>query len=93
MSVFTSEERLSDGGGLPVGPCPTCEREVVAYLVDADDGPIHACVHCDGPLRRVDWIDEGQLGRLGYDLSDPLATKGCATGCASGGCAAKGRAS
>ncbi len=92
MSVFTSEERLSVAGGLPVGPCPTCEREVVAYLVDSDDGPIHACVHCDRPLRRVDWIDEGEVGRLGYDVRDPLAA-GCATGCASGGCAVKGRAS
>jgi hypothetical protein len=93
MSAFIAEERLSDAGGLPVGPCPTCEREVVAYLVDSEDGPVHACVHCDRPLRRIDWIDEREVARLGYDVRDPLATKGCATGCASGGCAVKGRVS
>ena len=47
-------------------------------------------VHCDGPLSGIDFFSEGDLERLGYDLRDPLAA-GCATGCASGGCATKPR--
>ena len=86
MGPFPSESRLSDAGGLPVGPCPSCEREVVAYLVESGPEPVHACIHCDLPLRRVEWIDEGEMGRLGYEVRDPLAA-GCATGCAKGGCA------
>ena len=80
--------RLSSGaGGVPVGPCPRCEREVVAYLVDED---AHACVHCDGEVRGVAWRDEADLGELGYSVADPLAA-GCATGCGAGGCGPRPR--
>ncbi len=79
--------RLSDAASVPIGPCPDCEREVLAY-VQPDAPGRFACVHCDRPMRRVDWVDENELGELGYDAWDPLAG-GCATGCASGGCGAR----
>ena len=76
---------LSDAACLPIGPCPKCEREVLAYLLpDGVEG--FACVHCDGVLRHVQWVEEEELGEVGYDAWDPLAG-GCGTGCASGGCA------
>lgn len=76
--------RLSDAASVPVGPCPDCEREVLAYI-QPDSEDRFACVHCDRPLRHVDWIDEDALSEVGYDAWDPLAG-GCGTGCASGGC-------
>ncbi|MBM4267318.1 MAG: hypothetical protein FJ144_12035 [Deltaproteobacteria bacterium] len=79
-------ELLSDAASVPVGPCPSCEREVLGHAAESGGG--FACVHCDGPLRHVDWIGESELSELGYDVWDPLAG-GCATGCASGGCGAK----
>jgi hypothetical protein len=88
----TDDRLLSDGDGLPVGPCPACEREVVAYLADvAGDDDVWACVHCDGPVRAVALRSEESLGDLGYSVDDPLAA-GCGTGCAAGGCSAKPRA-
>jgi hypothetical protein len=76
---------------LPAGPCPRCEREVLAYAIPGEnDEETWLCVHCDGPLSGIDFFSEGDLERLGYDLRDPLAA-GCATGCASGGCATKPR--
>lgn len=75
---------MSDSASLPVGPCPTCEREVLGY-VTSGQAERYACVHCDGPLRGVSWLSEDELGEFGYDAWDPLAG-GCATGCASGGC-------
>jgi len=93
------QELLSGTGGVPVGPCPTCEREVLAYLADGHDAlgdghdpsPAYACVHCGGALRVVHLRDEGDLAGLGYAVTDPLAA-GCGTGCAAGGCASKPRA-
>jgi hypothetical protein len=85
------EDLLSVVAALPVGPCPSCEREVITYPVEvevAGRGGAYACIHCDGPVRRIEWIDEGDLGHLGYSVHDPLAA-GCATGCARGGCAAR----
>lgn len=76
--------RLSDAASLPVGPCPACEREVLAYVAGRADERF-ACVHCDGPLRHVDWVDEADLEGVGYESWDPLAG-GCGTGCAAGGC-------
>jgi len=88
----TDDELLSVAAGLPVGPCPSCEREVIAYLLEVEDaarGGSYACVHCDGPVKRVEWIDERDLEQLGYSVNDPFAA-GCATGCARGGCSARG---
>ena len=79
-----SGQRLSDAGSLPVGPCPECEREVLGVRVSADDDGF-VCGFCDRPLRGVRWVAEEDLGDLGFDAHDPLAS-GCATGCASGGC-------
>ena len=92
MSVNRHDDHpLSDGDGIPVGPCPACEREVVAYLEDADDETErYACVHCDGPVRSVELREETAIAELGYDVADPLAA-GCGTGCAAGGCGAKPR--
>ena len=36
MTGLDADSYLSDSGCVPVGPCPRCEREVVAY--PADDG-------------------------------------------------------
>lgn len=81
---------LSDAAGLPAGPCPACGREVLAYVVVDGDAERHACVHCDGPVRRVYLVGESELDELGYAVSDPLAQKGgCGTGCAAGGCSVK----
>ncbi|MDG2307437.1 MAG: hypothetical protein P8R42_22850 [Candidatus Binatia bacterium] len=80
--------RLSDAASLPVGPCPACEREVLGYVLP-ESPERFACVHCDGPLRRVDWVDEQELSEVGYETWDPLAG-GCGTGCASGGCGSRG---
>lgn len=81
---------LSEAAGLPAGPCATCGREVLAYPVPDADAERYACVHCDGPVRRVYLVGEGELDELGYAVSDPLAAKsGCGTGCAAGGCGAK----
>ena len=77
------ESRVSDAAGLPIGPCPACEREVLAHRRPEGDG--FACVHCDGILRQVYLVDESELSELGYDAWDPLAS-GCGTGCGSGGC-------
>jgi hypothetical protein len=89
-ATSAGENLLSTAAGLPVGPCPSCEREVIAYPLDGPPGASsYACVHCDGPIRRVDWIDESALEDLGYSVRDPLAG-GCATGCARGGCGARG---
>jgi hypothetical protein len=65
MIFKADDDLLSRAAGLPVGPCPACEREVIAYPL-GDDGPggAFACVHCDGPVRRVEWIDEGELEHL-----------------------------
>ena len=75
---------LSDAGSLPVGPCPNCEREVLGVRISAGDEGF-ACGFCDQPLRGIRWVAEEELGDLGFDAHDPLAS-GCATGCASGGC-------
>ena len=84
------ETLLSDAAGLPAGPCPACGREVLAYVVLEGDAERHACVHCDGPVRRVYLVGESELDELGYAMSDPLAVKaGCGTGCAAGGCGVK----
>ena len=84
------EALLSDAAGLPAGPCPACGREVLAYVVLEGDAERHACVHCDGPVRRVYLVGESDLDELGYAMSDPLAVKaGCGTGCAAGGCGVK----
>ena len=84
------ESRLSDAAGLPAGPCPACGREVLAYVVPDGDIDRHACVHCDGPVRRVYLVAESELEELGYAVSDPLQPQaGCATGCAAGGCGVK----
>jgi hypothetical protein len=88
MARLEADVLLSDAAGLPAGPCRTCEREVLAYAIEAGGG--YACVHCDGLLRHVDWIEEADLERLGYDVNDPLAA-GCGTGCANGGCAVQRR--
>lgn len=78
--------RLSDSASVPVGPCPDCEREVLGYLASDPAAPgRYACVHCDRPLRHVDWVAEHELSEVGYEAWDPLAG-GCGTGCASGGC-------
>jgi len=92
VSHASQEVYLSGAGSLPIGPCPRCEREVLTYLVDdagadADGGEAYACVHCDGPIRGIVWIDDTELAALGYELTD--ARSGCATGCANGGCAIK----
>lgn len=79
--------RLSDAASVPVGPCSHCEHEVLAYVLP-DVRERFGCVHCDRPLRHVDWVDEQALAEMGYDAWDPLAG-GCATGCASGGCGAR----
>lgn len=85
------EQLLSDAAGLPAGPCPRCEREVLAYRVAGDgDTERFACVHCDQPVRRVYLIQESELDDLGYAVSDPLQ-KGCGTGCGAGGCGVKPR--
>lgn len=84
------EDLLSRAGGVPVGPCARCEREVIGCtLGDAGPAECFTCVHCDFVLRHVEWIDESELASLGYDLRDPLAGPGCGSGCASGGCAAR----
>ena len=81
---------LSDAAGLPAGPCAACGREVLAYPVPDGDAERHACVHCDGPVRRVYLVGESELDELGYAMSDPLAQKsGCGTGCGAGGCGVK----
>jgi hypothetical protein len=83
---------LSDGASLPAGPCPKCEREVLAYRPASAEGQgeeTWACVHCDGPVRRVYLVDESELDELGYAVSDPLRA-GCGTGCAAGGCVKRG---
>jgi hypothetical protein len=81
---------LSDAAGLPAGPCPACGREVLAYVVPDADAERYACVHCDGPVRRVYLVGESELDDLGYALTDPLRPQGgCATGCANGGCGVK----
>lgn len=86
----TREALLSDAAGLPAGPCAKCEREVLAYLVPDGSAERYACVHCDGPVRRVYLVGEGELDDLGYAVSDPLRPQGgCATGCAAGGCGVK----
>lgn len=72
---------------LPAGPCPSCEREVLAHPIDDEMGSRWACVRCDGPVAAVEWVGESLLGRLGYDVHDPLAG-GCGTGCGTG-CATK----
>lgn len=78
---------LSDAASVPVGPCPGCQREVLAYLAPAAPRASgrYACVHCDRALRHVDWVDENELAEVGYEAWDPLAG-GCGTGCAAGGC-------
>jgi hypothetical protein len=85
--VVSSERRLSDAAGVPVGPCPTCEREVLAHRGPESD--VFACIHCDGTLRRVYLVDEAELSALGYEAWDPLAS-GCGTGCGRGGCGVRG---
>ncbi len=82
-----AKSRLSDAASLPVGPCTACEREVLGYL-SGRDSERFACVHCDGPLQHVDWLEEADLEDFGYDSWDPLAG-GCGTGCAPGGCGAR----
>jgi hypothetical protein len=79
---------LSAAGCVPVGPCARCEREVVAYPVDDEASGGYACTHCNGVVRQVSWLDDGELDALGYSVSDPQLG-GCATGCASGGCSAR----
>lgn len=78
---------------LPSGPCPACEREVLAYPVGDVDGAEEserwACVRCDGPVRAVEWVGEDALETLGFGVHDPLAG-GCGTGCGTG-CATKPR--
>lgn len=93
---------LSAGEGFPVGACAGCGRNVVAYPCAAEpvaadlasggeaELELWACVHCDGRLGAVDWIDEAALGRLGYEVRDPLAG-GCGAGCGAGGCGARAR--
>jgi hypothetical protein len=90
LDEATRDTMLSDAASLPAGPCPACEREVLAYRAGADpsDAAAWACVHCDGPLRRIYLVSEGELEALGYDVSDPLRA-GCGTGCAAGGCGVK----
>lgn len=84
------EELLSDAASLPAGPCKLCEREVLVYRCpDEDEAERWACVHCDGPVRRVYLVSEGELDALGYGVEDPLGQRGCATGCAAGGCGVK----
>jgi len=91
MSIVADDGLLSAGEGVPVGPCPACEREVVAYLGEPESSrQTYACVHCDGPVRGVELRAETELARLGYSVSDPLAA-GCGTGCGAGGCAPRGR--
>jgi len=84
------EDLLSDAASLPAGPCKACEREVLAYHLPGEgDAERWACVHCDGPVRRVYLVSEGELDALGYGVEDPLRQGGCATGCAAGGCGVK----
>lgn len=80
--------------GFPVGPCPRCEREVLAVVAPGSsvEGEAWACSRCEGPVRGVSFVDESDLGGLGYELDDPLAGPGCASGCGAGGCATRPRA-
>jgi len=98
VTGLDADSYLSDSGCVPVGPCPRCEREVVAYPADDGSpaagagepgmrGERYACVHCDGPVRQVAWIEDVELDDLGYAVTDPRLG-GCATGCANGGCSA-----
>jgi hypothetical protein len=97
VTGLDAETYLSASGCVPVGPCPRCEREVVAYAADegvAGEGQAaamraerYACVHCDGPVRQVVWLEDEELDGLGYAVTDPRLG-GCATGCANGGCSA-----
>jgi hypothetical protein len=101
MSAIDASALLSTAGGIPIAPCPSCEREVIAYLRPlaagegpprdalAPDGETYACTACDRPLRGVTLVEEADLAELGYDVADPAAG-GCATGCAAGGCAPPG---
>ena len=84
MHASSPDELLSAAGCLPLGPCPSCARDVVGYA-SPEDETRHLCVHCDSPLPAVNWGEEGDLAQFGYDLTDPAAG-GCATGCAAGGC-------
>ncbi len=97
------DQGLPGAAAVPVGSCIACGRRVVLWQPGdgAQAGPgvvAHgeaggvarwACAHCDGPVEQVAWVDESELGDLGYVVRDPLES-GCAGGCAGGAC---GRAS
>jgi hypothetical protein len=54
-------------GDFPVADCGACSRVVLAHLWMADGGEeSHRCIHCDAVLADVRWVDEGELGEIGY---------------------------
>lgn len=77
-----------DSVEMPLGNCPVCHRQVLAYL-DGDDGDeIRRCLECDGVL--TDWreVAVDELEAAGYAV---LEARGCGNGggCSAGGCGAR----
>jgi len=77
------------GDGFPVARCARCAREVLTHVhVDAQDRPCRLCFHCDAEIdpAEVRWVEEADLGPLGYGVeADEVG--GCGRpGCGRGNC-------
>ena len=56
-------------GGIPVGHCARCKKDVLAVLwLDEREDERRACAQCDGDLdpEALRWLTESELEEVGY---------------------------
>lgn len=75
-----------------VGPCPKCQRRVVAAKELIGDNLVDVCSHCEAPLDydECDWAGPQEVVDLGYFI-DGFQGAGCGSdgGCRDGACGVK----
>lgn len=65
----------------PLAHCPSCTRDVVAYVeLDDQDLEVRRCLHCDERVSEWREVSTDQLEGAGYSL---IEARGCGNG---GGC-------
>ena len=90
MSVSGTVDPDGLQAGFPVTRCALCRRDVLTHVhLDERGEERRRCLHCDAEIDplEVRWVQEEELGGLGYELASEDGF-GCGRpGCGRGNCA------